>query len=63
MPGGRKADQEAVNDLQVPSGRRGGATEAEGPPGEDQWEGNLQHRALLRSYPGCRNWGLVFQEV
>lgn len=40
MSGGGKTDQEAVNDLQVPSGRREGATETEGPPGEDQWEGN-----------------------
>lgn len=40
MPGDGEADQEAVPELQVPSGRGGGAAEAEGPPGEDQWEGN-----------------------
>ena len=40
VPGDGETDQEAVHELQVPSGRGGGAAEAEGPPGEDQWEGN-----------------------
>ena len=40
VPGDGEADQEAVPELQVPSGRRGAAAEAEGPPGEYQWEGN-----------------------
>lgn len=51
MPGDGEADQEAVPELQVPSGRGGGAAEAEGPPGEDQREGNQEHPGLARKLP------------